>query len=193
MSQTPEAREARETRLSSALAGAVRRDSQAFQEIVEEHQAMVFSIAYHFLQDRGTAEDVAQEVFLELYQKLASIQSPAHLTYWLRRVAVHRSIDQGRRKKHRSETALDDAPELSGVTAMRDPMLQGQLQDTLAALSEKQRMIVVLRYQEDLGPAEIAEVMQMPVNTVKSTLHRTLEELRRLLTRRLGEIRYALF
>jgi RNA polymerase sigma-70 factor, ECF subfamily len=186
-------REARETRVGAALARAARRDSQAFAELVEEHQAMVFSIAFHFLQDRGTAEDVAQEVFLKLYQNLSMIQSAAHLTYWLRRVAVHQSIDQGRRKKHRSETALEDAPEPSSVTAMRDPMLQGQLQETLAALPEKQRMIVVLRYQEDLGPAEIAELLQMPVNTVKSTLHRSLEELRRLLTRRLGEIRYALF
>jgi RNA polymerase sigma-70 factor, ECF subfamily len=185
--------EAREVRVSAALARAVRRDGQAFAEIVEEYQAMVFSIAFHFLQDRGTAEDVAQEVFLRLYQDLSGIQSAAHLTHWLRRVAVHQSISQGRRKKHRSETALEDAPEPSTVTAMRDPMLQGQLQETLAALPEKQRMIVVLRYQEDLGPAEIAELLQMPVNTVKSTLHRSLEELRRLLTRRLGEIRYALF
>jgi RNA polymerase sigma-70 factor, ECF subfamily len=186
-------REAREARVGAALARAVRRDSQAFAEIVEEYQAMVFSIAFHFLQDQGTAEDVAQEVFLRLYQDLSAIQSAAHLTHWLRRVAVHQSISQGRRKKHRSETALEDAPEPCTVTAMRDPMLQGQLRETLAALPEKQRMIVVLRYQEDLGPAQIAELLQMPVNTVKSTLHRSLEELRRLLTRRLGEIRYALF
>jgi RNA polymerase sigma-70 factor (ECF subfamily) len=136
---------------------------------------------------------VAQEVFLELHQKLSTIQSPAHLTYWLRRVAVHRAIDQGRRKKHRSETPLEDAPEISGVSSLPDPMLNGQLQQTLAALPDKQRMIVVLRYQEDLGPAEIAEILQMPVNTVKSTLHRSLEELRRLLTRKLGEVRYAFF
>jgi RNA polymerase sigma-70 factor (ECF subfamily) len=184
--------------MEAALVGAAQHDSSSFEAIVEEYQAMVFSIAFHFLQDRGAAEDVAQEVFLELYQKLSTIQSPAHLTYWLRRVAVHRSIDQGRRKKYRSETPLEDAPEISGRSApgdpvRRDPMLSGQLQQTLAALPEKQRMIVVLRYQEDLGPAEIAELLQMPVNTVKSTLHRSLEELRRLLTRRLGEIRYAFF
>lgn len=154
---------------------------------------MVFSIAYHFLQDRGTAEDVAQEVFLRLYQSLGSIQSAAHLTFWLRRVAVHQSISQGRRKKHRSETALEDAPEPASPSVTRDPMLQGRIRETLAALPEKQRMIVLLRYQEDLGPAEIAELLEMPVNTVKSTLHRSIEELRRLLTRRLGEIRYALF
>jgi RNA polymerase sigma-70 factor, ECF subfamily len=188
-----EVREDRAARLTAALAQAARRDPQAFAEIVEEHQAMVFSIAYHFLRDRGTAEDVAQEVFLKLYQNLASIQSAAHLTFWLRRVAVHQSISQGRRKKHRSETALEDAPEPVSANTMPDPMLQGQLRETLAALPERQRMIVLLRYQEDLGPAEIAELLEMPVNTVKSTLHRSIEELRRLLTRRLGEIRYALF
>ena len=188
-----EVREDRAARLTAALAQAVRRDQQAFAEIVEEYQAMVFSIAYHFLRDRGTAEDVAQEVFLKLYQNLASIQSAAHLTFWLRRVTVHQSISQGRRKKTRSETALEDAPEPFSANALPDPMLRGQLRETLAALPEKQRMIVVLRYQEDLGPAEIAELLEMPVNTVKSTLHRSLEELRRLLTRRLGEIRYALF
>jgi RNA polymerase sigma-70 factor (ECF subfamily) len=183
----------RELRMGAALAAAVQQDTESFAAIVEEYQAMVFSIAFHFLHDRCTAEDVAQEVFLELYQRLSTIQSAAHLTYWLRRVAVHRAIDQGRRRKHRSETALEDAPEVSGVSSMRDPMLNGQLQRTLAALPEKQRMIVVLRYQEDLGPAEIADILQMPVNTVKSTLHRSLEELRRLLTRKLGEIRYAFF
>jgi RNA polymerase sigma-70 factor (ECF subfamily) len=181
--------------MEAALAEAAQRDSLGFTAIVEEYQAMVFSIAFHFLQDRATAEDVAQEVFLELYQRVSTIQSAAHLTFWLRRVAVHRAIDQGRRRKHRSETALEDAPEVAGANPMRecDPMLDSQVQRTLAALPEKQRMIVVLRYQEDLGPAEIAELLQMPVNTVKSTLHRTLEELRRSLTRKLGEIRYAFF
>jgi RNA polymerase sigma-70 factor (ECF subfamily) len=179
--------------MQDALTRAARPESPGFAAIVEEYRAMVFSIAFHFLQDRGTAEDVAQEVFLELYQKVSTIQSAAHLTYWLRRVTVHRAIDQGRRKKYRSETCLEDAPDLSAVTTGRDPILNGQLQQVIEKLSEKQRMIVVLRYQEDLGPAEIAELLEMPVNTVKSTLHRALEELRRSLTRKLGEIRYAFF
>ena len=69
----------------------------------------------------------------------------------------------------------------------------GRLRQVVAALPEKQRMMVVLRYQEDLGPAEIAELLEMPVNTVKSTLHRSLEELRTRLTRKLGGVRYAFF
>jgi RNA polymerase sigma-70 factor, ECF subfamily len=187
--------EQQEARVEMALRRAAQGDGQAFAELVQEHQAMVFSIAWHYLQDRSLAEDTAQDVFLELYQRLAAIQSPAHLRFWLRRVAVHRAIDQGRRKKHRRELELleEDMPEPVGERHIVDPLLMGKLRQVLAALPEKQRMVVVLRYQEELGPAEIAELLEMPVNTVKSTLHRSLTELRRRLTRKLGEVRYAFF
>ena len=179
--------------MQAALENSARGDSSAFAEIVREYQGMVFSIAWHYLQDRAMAEDLAQEVFLELYQSQAAIQSAAHLTYWLRRVSVNRCIDQGRRQKHRPELALDEAPEPSSTNSTADSLLLQRLQATVGELPEKQRMIVVLRYQEDLGPAEIAEVLQMPVNTVKSTLHRSLAELRKRLTRKIGEVRYAFF
>jgi RNA polymerase sigma-70 factor, ECF subfamily len=183
----------RQLRLESALARCAQGERAAFAEIVQEHQAMVFSIALHYLQDRALAEDLAQEVFLELYQRLSTIASADHLTYWLRRVTVNRCIDQGRRKNHRRETALEDSPEPVRATVEADPLLLGRLQESLATLPEKQRMVVVLRYQEELGPAEIAELLSMPVNTVKSTLHRTLEELRKKMTRKLGGVRYAIF
>ena len=182
-----------EDRIAQSLSQAAAGDQSSFADLVTAHRAMVFSIAFHYLQDRSLAEDVAQEVFLELYQKLSDIESPAHLKYRLRRVTVHRCIDQGRRRIHRRETALDGMPEPAAESAMSDPALLGKLRQTLAALPEKQRMMVVLRYQEDLGPAEIAELMSVPVNTVKSTLYRSLEDLRKKLTRKLGEVRYAIF
>lgn len=177
--------------METALRQAIRGEAQAFAEIVREHQAMVFSIGWHYLNDHAQAEDLAQEVFLELYQSISAIQSPAHLTHWLRRVAVHRSIDQGRRRKFRRELALEEIHESASGDAASDSFLSERLRQTLARLSEKHRMIVLLRYQEDLGPAEIAELLEMPVNTVKSTLHRALEELRGKLARKLKEVRYA--
>jgi len=168
-------------------------ESSYFAEIVQEYQAMVFSIALHYLADPSLAEDLAQEVFLELYQGIRGIQSADHLTYWLRRVTVNRCIDYGRRKKRRGETPLEDSPEPAAAHNPADELLIRRLMESLATLEERQRMMVVLRYQEDLGPAEIASLMNIPVNTVKSTLHRTLDELRKKLTRRLGDIRYALF
>ena len=179
--------------MTASLEQAAQGDAAAFAEIVSAHQAMVFSIAWHYLQDRSLAEDVAQEVFLELYQNLAAIQSASHLTYWLRRVSVHRCIDLARRRTHRREQAMDGLPEPATENALADPVLMARLRETLDALPEKQRMVIILRYQEDLGPAEIAELLRMPVNTVKSTLHRSLDDLRRKLARKLGDLRYAIF
>ena len=65
-----------------------------FGELMREHRKMVFSVAYHFLHDRELAEEVGQEVFLSLHQNLRRIQSPEHATFWLRKVAVQRSIDE---------------------------------------------------------------------------------------------------
>jgi RNA polymerase sigma-70 factor, ECF subfamily len=180
-------------RLNLALTRSVQGDSLAFAELVREHQGMVFSIAYHFLQDRSLAEDLAQEVFLELYQSLDCIQSPAHLTYWLRRVTANRCIDQGRKKLRRRELGLEDAPEPSTPSPVADLLLLDRLQQSLAGLPEKQRLVVIMRFQEGLGPAEIAEALDMPVNTVKSTLHRSLADLRKGLTRKIREVRYAFF
>ena len=175
--------------IDQALAKAAQGDHQAFAQIVRAHQTMVFSIAFHFLQNRALAEEVAQEVFLELYQALLSIESSAHMTYWLRRVAVHRSIDQGRRR--RPEVAMDDVPEPGADAPERDPLLARQLRKIVAALPERRRMMVILRYQEGLDLSEIAGVLDMPLNTVKSSLQRSLAELRKKLTRKIGEARYA--
>lgn len=182
-----------ENRLALALTQSAGGDATAFADLVREHQGMVFSIAYHYLQDRSLAEDLAQEVFLELYQSLAKIQSPAHLTYWLRRVTANRCIDQGRKKFRRREQALEEAAEPTVSDPPADPLLLQRLRQSVAGLPERQRMVVIMRFQEGLGPAEIADALDMPVNTVKSTLHRSLEELRKGLTRKLKEVRYAFF
>ena len=98
-------------RLATEMAEAAAVEVADFAGIVRQHQAMVFSIAYHFLHDRSLAEEVAQEVFLQLHQRLAEFQSMAHLTFWLRRVASHRSIDSVRRRKLRPQVRLEDVPE----------------------------------------------------------------------------------
>ena len=90
-----------QTQPGEALARAKQGDQAAFAELVREHQAMVYSLARYFLRDAAIAEDVAQEVFLHLYQNLTSIESPAHLKFWLRKVAGHRCIDYTRRQKAR--------------------------------------------------------------------------------------------
>jgi RNA polymerase sigma-70 factor (ECF subfamily) len=179
---------ATEAQLETALARSALGDQLAFAEIVRQHQGMVFSLACYFLRDRWLAEELAQEVFLNLHQNLSAIKSPAHLTFWLRKVTSHRCIDQARRQKARPQVSLDDVPEPVADTSEGDFMLSDMLRRVVDTLPEKARMVVVLRYQEDLEPAEIARVLDMPVNTVKSHLRRSLALLRDKLSRSLGEV-----
>jgi RNA polymerase sigma-70 factor (ECF subfamily) len=159
-----------------------------FDALVREHQSMVFSLAYHFLHDRGLAEEVAQEVFLSLHRNLATVESAAHALFWLRQATARRAIDETRRRSRHPQVALDEAPEPVAAGSRCDPMLGGLLRRLIAALPEDPRMVMVLRYQEDLDPSEIADLLQMPLATVKSHLHRSLTVLREKLARRgLGE------
>jgi RNA polymerase sigma-70 factor, ECF subfamily len=153
-----------------------------------EHQSMVFSIALRILNDRFLAEEAAQDVFLELYAKRDELASGDHIAAWLRRVTVHRSIDRIRRRNRRPEVALDnlaatDLPELAVDALPGDPLLSRQLRHLVAALPATQRAVIALRYQEDRTPEEIAELLTMPVATVKSHLRRTLGLLREKLAR----------
>lgn len=158
-----------------------------FEAVVREYQAMVFSLAYHFLRDQGIAEELAQEVFLELYRNLDRVRSREHLVYWLRKVTSRRCIDQARRRKVRSQVSLDNAPEPFAWMPAEDPALKRYIQQLLAKLAEMPRMIVILRYQEGLEPAEIAELLDMPLGTVKSHLQRSLALLRHKVTVATGE------
>ena len=164
------------------LARSLRGDPAAFAGIVRTHQAMVFSIGYHFLRNRSLAEELAQEVFLHLYKNIRVIQSPSHLVFWLRKVTTHRCIDQARRQKLRPRVSLTEylerAPEPADTRPAGDPLLSGALRRLVAALPQRSRMIVILRFQEDMEPAEIAELLDIPLGTVKSNLHRSLALLR---------------
>ena len=155
-----------------------------FDALMREHQSMVFSLALHFLREREAAEEVAQEVFLSLHRNLAAIQSPAHAGFWLRKVTVQRAFDEGRRRRRRPQLALDDIAEPTAAVQPGDPLLGETLRRLIATLAEAPRMVMILRYQEDLDPLEIAEVLDMPVATVKSHLQRSLALLRGKLERR---------
>ncbi len=174
-------------RADDVLARAKSGDQAAFADLVREHQAMVFSLAHYFLRNRATAEDLAQEVFLHLYQNLASIESPAHLKFWLRKVTGHRCIDHSRKHKMRT-VSVDEAPEPVAPQEFGDSLMTSTLRRIVATLPEKPRLVVTLRYQEDLDPTEIAEILGMPLNTVKSHLRRSLVILREKVTRCLGEV-----
>ena len=159
-----------------------------FEELVDAHQSMVFSLAWRMTGDRGLAEEIAQDVFLELDRHMDRIESPEHALNWLRRVAMNRSADALRRRKVRGLDLWVDIEEKHGAPAEeRQSALGARLEYLLSTLPEPQRAALVLRYQEDLTPEEIAASVDAPLATVKSNLHRGLKLLRAKATTHLKE------
>lgn len=158
---------------------------RTLEALLEKHQSMVFSIAVRITGNRELAEEVTQDVFLELHRNLnagqagvhAGVQTEAHALFWLRKVASHRAIDAVRNRARIPETS-EDVDELAGENHPSDPLLDRRLRRMVEGLPEQMKAVIVLRYQEDLMPQEIADTLNMPVTTVKSNLHRGLEILR---------------
>lgn len=170
-------------------------ESHEFRRLVETHQRMVFSLALRVTGEYGAAEEVAQDAFLELYRWLVADHPQPdgkdHVRFWLRRVTVHRATDALRRRALRPESSaeawaeeqhgFDAATQGALVSSSAEPhaALTARLEELLQTLPEAMRVAVVLRYQEEMTPNEIAGLLGQPLATVKSHLQRGLQLLRR--------------
>ena len=152
-----------------------------FRRLVETHQRMVFSLSLRISGDYDTAEEIAQDVFLELHRSGERLKGADHIRFWLRRVTVHRATDALRGKALRPEAAAEEWMEDQNVgsTAGSRIGVESRIEDLLRTLPEPLRVAVVLRYQEEMLPDEIAQLLGQPVATVKSHLQRGLKLLRR--------------
>ena len=157
-------------------------EATEFRRLVETHQRMVFSLALRVTGEYGTAEEVAQDAFLELFRAGERLESEDHVRFWLRRVTVHRATDALRRQAVRPEATAEEWVEdcYAPIDAERlNAAVVARLEELLKALPESMRVAVVLRYQEEMLPDEIAALLGQPVATVKSNLQRGLQLLRR--------------
>jgi RNA polymerase sigma-70 factor, ECF subfamily len=150
----------------------------ALTQLVQAHQRSVYSLALRMLGARDLAEDLTQEVFMQMNGNLSAVDSNRHLGFWLRQVTTNRAIDQLRRRARVQMTSLDEETQLFCTEDSSDPLLQRYLRALLADLSPPARAVLLLRYQEDLDPVEIARTLGMPLNTVKSHLKRSLQSMR---------------
>ena len=160
--------------LAKARAG----DTAALALLIRAHQRTVYTLALRLLGNRELAEDLTQDVFMQLNGNLKSIASNTHLLFWLRKVASNRAIDQLRRRSRFEMTSIDDEVLPASTADGGDPLLQRHLERLMLELSPPARAVLLLRYQEDLDPADIARTLEMPIDTVKSHLKRSLEILR---------------
>jgi RNA polymerase sigma-70 factor, ECF subfamily len=158
-------------------------DAAELGRAIETHQRMVFSIALRLTGDYALAEEVAQDVFLDYFRSAEKLTGKEHTRFWLRRVAVHRATDALRHRSRQPETAAEEWVQHEHDVALGGPRVSSsvsvKIEELLFALPEPLRIVVVLRYQEDMGPGEIADLLGQPVATVKSHLQRGLQLLRK--------------
>jgi RNA polymerase sigma-70 factor (ECF subfamily) len=150
------------------------RAEQAFERLVPAYRRRVIGLAYSVLRDRAAAEDLAQEVFVKLWRALPRYDGRAQLSTWI--YAITRNAAISALRTRRRSVSLSDPAVLAEVES-REPALDSGPGDTalwrqVEALPEKQRQAVTLYYQDERSVDEVAAMMGLPVNTVKTHLHR---------------------
>ncbi|MEU8585399.1 SigE family RNA polymerase sigma factor [Streptomyces sp. NPDC048664] len=149
-----------------------------FTAYVEERRASLYATAYHLTGDRFEAEDLLQSALFSTYRAWDRISDKAAVGGYLRRTMTNLHISAWRRRKL-NEYPTEELPETAGDTdAMRGTELRAVLWQALARLPELQRTMLVLRYYEGRTDPEIAEILDISVGTVKSSIWRSLRRLR---------------
>ncbi|MCX4548675.1 SigE family RNA polymerase sigma factor [Streptomyces sp. NBC_01387] len=149
-----------------------------FTAFVQERRASLYATAYHLTGDRFEAEDLLQSALFSTYRAWDRISDKAAVGGYLRRTMTNLHISAWRRRKL-NEYPTEQLPETAGETdAMRGTELRAVLWQALARLPEPQRTMLVLRYYEGRTDPEIAEILDISVGTVKSSIWRSLRRLR---------------
>ena len=151
-------------------------DEQAFAELFHRYKNLVYKTAYLMLGDADEAEDVLQEVFVQVYKSLDAYDpGKGAFTTWLHRITVNRCLNW-RRKRHPS-LPLDRVH--IPLPSPEGRMEEKAVWQAVKGLSDKLRAVVVLRYYWELSYAEIAQILDIPLGTVKSRLNLALRTLRK--------------
>jgi len=164
-------------------------DTEAFRALIETHQLRVIGTVAKMLGDDTDAEDIAQQVFIRVWNSAGRYTPTAKFTTWLFKIARNLVFNEMRRRKRHPampiergeeerEMQLPDPGAPAPDASMMDGELQAAIQEAIDSLPEVQRMAIVLRRYEELSYEEIAEVMQLSVPAVKSTLFRARADLR---------------
>jgi RNA polymerase sigma-70 factor (ECF subfamily) len=171
----------------------------AFRELLTRYERPVFSLIYRMVRDRTLAEDLSQEAFIRAFNAIGTYKTSYKFSNWLLKIANNHTIDHLR--KRRLETVsidgsphartADEVTQSQVVVASTDETpaeyvehreLGSQIEQAIAGLREEYRTVIVLRHVEGYAYDEIADIMDLPLGTVKTYLHRARGELRKSLS-----------
>jgi RNA polymerase sigma-70 factor (ECF subfamily) len=164
-------------------------DTAAFRTLVERHQARAHALALRILRSASDAEEVAQDAFVRVWTALPGFRGESTFATWLYRIVARRAFDRAQVLKHRRAREQQDAhlPEAAAPARDEDTLRAARLQNLVADLSPAQRAAVTLYYYEGRSVEDVANVLGMPENTVKTHLLRARAALRAAWTHELGD------
>ncbi len=178
--------------------GIINSDQAAFKELVETHQLFVIRTCYALVHDREDAQDLAQEVFIEILRSAAAFRGTAKLSSWIYRIAVNKSLNHLKKHKRRDTLSLFSFQDSGGKkqeeqiadqntcgggdVVMEEEELKEALYIAIDGLPVKQKIAFTLHKYEELPYSEIAEVMNVSLSSVESLIHRARLNLQKRLT-----------
>lgn len=179
-------------------AQAARGHEGAFSELLRRYERPIFSLIYRMVRDRNLAEDLAQEAFIRAFNAIDSYNSSYKFSSWIFKIANNHTIDFLRKKRldtvsidgspHATSTEQEEKTRLvieSGDESPADYVenreLGSQIEVAIGELRPEYRTAILLRHVEGYAYDEIAEIMELPLGTVKTYLHRARSELKTLL------------
>jgi len=171
----------------------------AFRELLSRYERPVFSLVYRMVRDRTLAEDLAQEAFIRAFNAISTYKTSYKFSNWIFKIANNHTIDYLRKRKletvsihgspHASTPEEVDRSRLvieSGDETPQDYVehreLGGQIESAIGSLRDEYRTVILLRHVEGYAYDEIADIMDLPLGTVKTYLHRARAELKELLS-----------
>lgn len=170
-------------------------EPESFRKLVLSHQDMIINTCYGFVKNHTDAEDVAQEVFIEVYRSISKFREDAKLSTWLYRIAVNKSIDFLRKQKRKiwlgsiqsvfgSEAkamVVEDKHQPNPQQILEQNERKIVLQHAIDKLAENQKTAFILHKYEGLSYKEIAKIMDLSLSSVESLMHRAKKNLKKLL------------
>lgn len=178
------------TKLKQALINRLMEgDELAFEEVYQHYQKLVYYMAITHLKSASEAEDIVQEVFVDVFKNKHKIKTPQSLTIWVNKITYSRCMDALRKKKEPYSTNFEDEIEtIENKSIDADVMevinrkyVNEVIQKCLLEMSEELKMVGLLRFYEEMPLQDISEVLEIPVGTVKSRLHTVKQQLQKKL------------
>jgi RNA polymerase sigma-70 factor (ECF subfamily) len=159
----------------------------AYRELIRRYERPLFSLVFRMVRDRELAEDLAQETFVKALNALDSYRPEFKFSSWIFKIANNAAIDHLRRREL-DTLSLDGSPHAETPEAIESPLdaveakeLGGAIEHAIGLLRPEYRSCILLRHVEGRAYEEIAEILNLPLGTVKTYIHRARNELRQAL------------